>query len=118
MKFIVSRASAWDNEYGPCEESKKEKIVYVDTRTFHTPEEYDYKIRDPRGKWFSVGTNHRVNKHGYIQRDMEMMEVWTIELNTLEKVMEFCDKYGDIIIGDYMLNDEYKHILIYDDYIE
>ena len=47
-----------------------------------------------------------------------MIDVWFVEINTLDELMKFCDKYGDIVITNSIRNETYKEILIYDDYIE
>ena len=116
MKFIVSRTSMWGEGKSPCEEAKRDSIVCVETRTLYTPEAFDERFAKREGKWLSVGTNHRVNKKGYITRDNGMIDVWYVEFNTLEELIEFCNKYGNVVIEDYMWNEEYKEIEIYDDY--
>lgn len=45
--------------------------------------------------------------------------VWMIEINTLEELHEFIDKYGgSVVIEDWYFNNAYKKIEIYDDYRE
>lgn len=41
-----------------------------------------------------------------------------IRIGTLKELMNFKDKYGDIIIQDSIIYKGYNEILIYDDYIE
>ena len=118
MKFTVSRASEWNDNNAPCEEAKRDSIVRVETRTLCSPEEFDEKFARREGKWLSVGTNHRINKDGYITRDNGMVEVWTVEINTLEELMEFYDKYGSIIIHTFFWSDDVHMLEIYDDYRE
>ena len=118
MKFIVSRTSVWDKEKQPCEEAKRVSIVRVETRTLLTPEEFDRRFSQREGKWLSVGTNRRVNERGYITRDNGMIDVWSVELNTLEEIIEFCDKYDSVVIEHCIWNKAYKQIEIYDDYRE
>lgn len=118
MKFTIRRASAWDDETAPCEEAKRKSIVRVETRTCLSPEEFDKKFAKREGKWLSVGSNHRIEENGWISRDNGMVDIWSIEINTLNELMEFCKKYGDVVIGNNMWNKSYKEILIYDDYIE
>lgn len=117
MKFIIRRASIWGDE-SPCEESKRDTIIRVDKRTFRSPEEFDEICGEKEGKWFSVGTNHRIDENGCIVRDCGTIDVFSMEINSLEELMKFCEKYGDVIIGNYYFNDDYKEILIYDTYIE
>lgn len=119
MKFIITRTSEWGN-HSPCAEAKKEQIVKIETRTFHSPEEFDKKFENREGNWFSVGTNHRIGKNDYICRDREMMNVWTIEINSIEELVALSRKYGEIIIADHYLdiNDGHPTLEIYDDYRE
>lgn len=119
MKFIIKRTSGRANS-SPCAEAKEEQVVRTETRTFHSPEEFDKKFANREGKWLSVGTNHRIGKNGYICRDREMMDVWVIEINSIEELVALSRKYGEIIIaGHYFdINDEYPTLEIYDDYRE
>lgn len=116
MKFIVRRASQW-GDAKPCDEVCHEIITRVDTRYCFSPEEYDAGHVGER-KWLEAGSNHRYNSEGHIQRDYGTVDVWTIEINTLEELMKFINKYGSVVIGDNYQNENYKEILIYDDYIE
>lgn len=118
MKFVVSRTSQWGDEIAPCEEAKRDSIVRVETRSCLSPEEFDERFAQREGKWLSVGTNHRVNEKGYITRDNGMIDVWSIELNNLEEIASFVDKYGEIVIGADLHNQDCKYIEIYDDYRE
>ena len=115
MKFVVKRSSGFNP---PCEEAKRESIVRIETYRYTSPEEYDKAYRWLNKQWFSEGTNHRINKHGLIARDNGMVEVWTVEINTLEDLMEFYDKYGSIIIDTYFWSDDTHMLEIYDDYRE
>lgn len=118
MKFTVRRASVWHDEDIFCDEANRDTIVRVETRTCRSPEEFDARFSKQEGKWLSVGKNHRVNEEGWITRDNGAIDVWSVELDTLDELMEFCEKYGEVVIQDCMWNKAYKEILIYDDYIE
>lgn len=119
MKFIITRTSEWGDS-SPCTEAKRSQVVRVETRTLRTPEEFDKRLAVGEGAWLSVGTNHRIGKDGYICRDREMMDVWIIEVNSIEELIALSRKYGEIIVGDHYLNsnDEYPTLEIYDDYRE
>ena len=78
MKFIIERTSGRGNS-SPCVETKEEQVVRTETRTLHSPEEFDKKFAHREGSWLSVGTNHRIGKNGYTCRDPEKMNVWTIQ---------------------------------------
>lgn len=43
---------------------------------------------------------------------------WAIEVNSLEELMDFKNKYGDIILQDSIRVKGWSEILIYDGYIE
>lgn len=120
MKFIITRTSEWDDSSSPCAEAKRSQVVRVETRTLRTPEEFDKKFAAREGTWLSVGSNHRTGRDGYICRDREMMDVWTIEVNFIEELVALSRKYGEIIIANHYLssNDEYPALEIYDDYRE
>ena len=119
MKFIIRRTSGRGNA-SPCAEAKEEQVVSIETRTFRTPEEFDKRFAAREGAWLSVGTNHRIGRDGYICRDRDMMNVWTIEVNSIEELVALSRKYGEIIVADHYLssNDEYPTLEIYDDYRE
>ncbi len=119
MKFIITRTSEWGNS-SPCAEAKKEQIVKIEARTFHSPEEFDKRFADREGNWLSVGTNHRIGENGYICRDREVVNVWAIEINSIEELVTLSRKYGEIIISDHYLdiNDGHPTLEIYDDYRE
>ena len=119
MKFIIKRTSGRGNS-SPCVEAKEEQVVETETRTFRTPEEFDKRFAAREGAWLSVGTNHRIGRDGYICRDRDMMNVWTIEVNSIEELVALSRKYGEIIVADHYLssNDEYPTLEIYDDYRE
>lgn len=111
MKFKVIRTSEWDNKQ-PCEEAVLEKCISIDVRTFKSPEEFKKKLHQD---WYAAGTNHRLIDGG-IARDFPD-EAWFIEIGTLEGLISFIDKYGEVIVGRDPDSKLYK-IEIYDDYRE
>ena len=116
MKFIVIRESKWClNDEDICiDEAMRESIVCIETRTYYTPEEFDAKHAHREGEWLSVGTNHRVDENGWITRD-KMIDVWSVEINTVDELIKFCDKYGGtVMIRDCLSNKTYKEIFILD----
>lgn len=48
----------------------------------------------------------------------EEKKFWTVEINSLEELMDFKNKYGDIILQDSIRVKGWPEILIYDGYIE
>lgn len=57
-------------------------------------------------------------KQEYIPYKDGKEKVWMVEIGTIEELMDFQQKYGDIIIGYSIIYKGYPDILIYDDYIE
>ena len=89
MIFQVTRTSNNWSEEKPFDTCIPIKLTNVQTRTFHTPEEFDNKFGDREGKWLDRGTNHRVDARGYITRDMGLEDVWGIEINSLKELIDF-----------------------------
>ena len=112
MKFKVERTSMW-NEQKPCEEAYKGQITYVQELCFKTFEEFKDKYKED---FLSRGTNHRITKHG-IARDFNPKDCWYIDINSLEELLKFEEKYGEIIIGT-TCDGEIPIIEIYDTYRE
>ena len=116
MRFKISRVSEWRSDVVPCVEAKLEDCVMLDIRTLKSPEEYDSRFGNS-GTWLSKGRNHCINKDGFIQREFDSKD-WFIYIDTLEELIKFKHKYGDIIIRNSYSNPREKEIVIYDDYIE
>ena len=99
MKFIVERTSIWDDAQ-PIEGTKKESIPNWDKRTC-TEEYYNKHIAGTFGnetKWREKGTEHSKPTKNTIKRRLpDDITVWTIEINSLEEIMELA-KINDIII--------------------
>jgi len=115
MQYIVERASDYNNK--PCEECKQITITYTDERISDDPAKIPY-YKDNPNKWYEEKDffNHRV-ENGHLKRD-RLLQVWAVEINTLEQLHNFIDKYGRIVISKYYGNENLLSILIYDDYIE
>ena len=107
MKFMISRTSVYE-DVAPCEEAYKANSIFVDQRTFKTPEEYDRAYNSPN-YWISFGQNHRVTEVG-IARDISTI-AWCVDFDDLSELMRFVSKYGDCVLND-------DSIEIYDDYRE
>ena len=117
MEYIVERASEWNEEIKPCEECRQITITCIDERTTDDPSKIPGCKNNPNIWYEQQGYfNHRV-ENGHIKRDY-LKKVWVVEINSLEQLHEFVNKYGAIVFGDYYVNKNLKRILIYDDYIE
>lgn len=116
MKFIVDRTSSWHNEK-PCKEAKRQSFTYLDHRTCKTLKEARESGRIP--EFFESGTNHR-EEDGMIVRDIGKIKYYTIELNSMDELTQFIDKYGEVVISAFngiKENVKYK-IEIYDSWRE
>lgn len=122
MKFMVRRTSGvFDNDKPPCPGATQEQWLRIDEVNVDHPD----KIRPEmaRMNWFVYGRNHRI-EDGKCKRDFERMG-WSIEIETLDALLSFVDKHGDIVLG--RREDTYAglpgevrsyEIEIYDDYRE
>ena len=113
MEFMITRASDWAN-VKPCNEAYAKNYMRKDIRTLKSFEEYDNRFRD---NFLDTGINHKINDDGYIEREFED-KGWFIKIDTLEELLEFTNKYGEIVFGKAYDNDEMNRIEIYDDYRE
>ena len=117
MIFQVTRTSAWEEK--PWDNCIPIQLTRVETRTLHTPEEFDMKFGMREGKWIEKGTNHRINAIGYITRDMELVDKWGIEINSLEELMDFQEAVGEkLVLRTSWIDYKTPCIEIYDDYRE
>jgi hypothetical protein len=99
MNFVVSRKrmSVTENKR-PCEEARERKLTPLDYRTVHSLEEAKGKIW--YNEWLAGGVNHREEDGIVVCDRKEAKRVWVVELNSLEELMAFQDKYGEVVISD------------------
>lgn len=117
-RFKISRTSDWDEK--PCEESYRSMHAHWEVRTC-TEEAFDRKFSDREGTWRSRGISHSECHEGkHICRRMLGREEWTVSLNSLEELLMFSRKYGQLVIrsSDHDLPEESPIIEIYDSYRE
>lgn len=99
MKFIVSkrRVSVTERKK-PCDEAVEEELTQLDYRTVKTLEEAKGKIwyRD----WLECGENHREEGGIVVCDKKEKRRKWVIEINTLEELIRFQEKYGEILLAE------------------
>lgn len=116
MEFIVKRASDIFAENKPCEEAYQKEIEDIQEYYLNAFEEYDAKW----GKFTNTGINHRVNERGNIEREVPeyMEDMWIVNINTLEELLDFKEKYGKVVIGESNKNYHYNQITIYDHWLE
>lgn len=110
MKFIIRRASSWRDE--PCKEAEKDIVVFTERMKAKSFEEYAKNCHD---NFLIEGFDHKV-VDDHIERKVNR-ELYTIEFDTLEDLMKFVEKQGNIII--YNHDDcDLKEITIYDSWVE
>lgn len=99
MKFVVSRTTiSLIKSKKPCDEAIEAELTPLDYRTVRTLEEAKKKVwyKD----WLEGGANHR-EEGGIVVCDKKGKEKqWIVEINTLEELMNFQGKYGEIVIMD------------------
>lgn len=117
MRFQVSRTTRYEGR--PCDEAVEGTVEVWDRRSFKTPEEHDEKI--PRGPgWLEAGTDHGIWRRGElygIERRMPDRQAWFVDIETLEDLVAFMDKHGDLVLQRDHPNLP-PEIEIYDDYRE
>lgn len=109
MKFIISRASIWDDEVQPCKEAVLEKLIAT---SVYGKEGEAYKKEKNNPNNFNFREENGHFKFDYYKN------CWTIEINTLEDLMKLYNKYGDLIIQKHYDIKNMQEIVIYDDYVE
>jgi hypothetical protein len=106
-RFVVSRVSDSRGTNLPCDGAERGTYVYRDQIR------QQYKPDD----WEATGANHRGNK-SMAYRDLER-ECWYVEIATLDDLLRFVQKHGDVIVGNaFMAPPNVPAIAIYDGYVE
>jgi len=112
MRFLVTRSSDGWYDKKPCERAEWGKYYWVDERNVADPSQVPMQL-GLTSWWYAKGINHRV-ENGHIKRDMEL-KGWTIEIVSLEDLVDFCRSVGDNLI---LKTSPFLEIEIYDDYRE
>ena len=117
MEFLISRTLSHGEK--PCREAKSKEFIYIDRRTVKTLAEARLpKYKHWSDAFFASGTNHR-EENGMIARDCEPQKKWVVNIDTLEDLIKFEDKYNDIILSEKDGYHGIKYSLeIYDGYRE
>lgn len=112
MKFICTRTSGYREEK-PCDEATREVIITYDCRTL-PKEQMAKKFKNERFLEYENFTFS--DGRAGCRRKMEE-DVYTIEIDNLEQLIDFIKKHGDIVIGKH---DDYDlpEIEIYDTWRE
>lgn len=101
MKFLISRREGFDSNRPSCEGARLETYTRVEVRTLETFEAFDAKFGEREGAWLSKGENHRaLDQEGHIARDWPGdASGWFLDIDSLDALMAFIDRYGPIAIG-------------------
>jgi len=99
MKFIISRKkmSVTENKQ-VCDEARQEDLTPLDYRTVGTLEEAKGKVWYK--EWLSSGENHREEGGMVVCDKKEKSKQWIVEINSLDDLITFQGKYGEIVISD------------------
>lgn len=120
MEFMVSRTSLCGSDEKPCEEAVKKPYIEIEERTVDDPVKigiYGGDAKKANSDWYGYGSNHRV-EDGHIKRDFPA-EGWFITINSLEELMAFQEKYGNLVLQkSYNNPSSIPEIEIYDSYRE
>jgi len=106
VRFLVTRTSEWDETVSPCPEAIPTQRRCWDHRTFKSPKEYDAKFGgERRGPWLSEGSEHRIDRGPRggaqgISRMLRTEQAWAIDLPSLDDLLAFVNKYGEVVIGN------------------
>lgn len=121
--FRITRSSVYDDAQ-PCPEAGKTTVPRWDVRTFKSAEEHDTKIgHGPAGRWADRGTDHQVlygprgGARG-IRRRMGDEVAWFLDLGSLEDLLAFIGRHGDVVVMTDPDRYEDPVIEIYDGYRE
>jgi hypothetical protein len=111
MKFIISTKKVPLTESKrPCDEAKEVEVTPLDFRDVRT-------LDDAKGKiwykdWIAGGANHR-EENGMVVCDKKTkVKQWAVDINTLEELISFQSRHGDIVISDSSPYKEAKHEII------
>jgi hypothetical protein len=120
VRFAVTRTSVYDDEKAPCREAVKGTLAYWDNRTCKSFEEFE---RSQGHSFLDRGTEHQIvygPRGGAvgIQRRTHDRTAWFIEFDSLDALMAFREKYGDLILTSAFGNEDQPSIEIYDGWRE
>jgi hypothetical protein len=111
MKFIVgTKRVPLTETKKPCDEAKEQNLTPLDIRDVKTLEEAKGKIW--YNDWLQGGENHR-EENGMVVCDKKAtVTQWVVDFNTLEELVSFQKKYGDIVLSDSSPYKEATHEII------
>jgi len=116
MKFLVKRTSLRWEDKKPCKSAKKEKltyVVYTTVSSFEKAKKYPW-FED----WYKNGENFRKENGMLVCDRKEKENVWTIEINNLNELINLIKEEGKIVILETSYKEAPFGIEIYNDYRE
>lgn len=99
MKFIVSRKrmSVTENRQ-VCDEAVQEQLTPMDYRNVASLEEAQKKIWHK--DWLDDGVNHREENGMVVCEKKEKTSQWVVDLASLDELLAFQGKYGEITLAN------------------
>ncbi len=116
MLFTINRTSTY-NDDKPCDEAFKSMHEFWHTRTVNE-EDFNAKFSHNEGLWRSKGKNHTTTSEGWVTRQEDDVELWTIQIQSLPELMNLIKKHGRVIVTEQGYNTKTPNIEIYDDWRE
>lgn len=110
MIFKIRRTSQWDGENPPIDGAVKRSFENWQTRSLNE-DAFNKKFGEREGLWRSAGKNHKHDENGFCMRQMDDVMVWSVEVNSLEELINMAKDHGGIVFTEDALE-------IYDDYRE
>lgn len=99
MKFIIStKTVSLTHSKKPCNEAQEMALTPLDFRDVRTLDEAKTKIWYKN--WIEDGENHRVENGMVVSDKKTKVDQWVADFNSLEELLAFQDRYGDIVISD------------------
>ena len=106
MLYIVERTSEWDDSVPPCNEAVLKDVECYDERMASVEVLKSMFPEEDFTGFVNISKNKCI-KHFIKKR-------WTIEINTLEELTKFINKYGNIVISNNSYGSDMPCIEIYD----
>jgi hypothetical protein len=99
MKFIIStKKVSLTESKRPCNEAKEMALTPLDFRDVKTLDEAKAKIWYK--SWIEGGENHREENGMVVSDKKSKVDQWVVDFNTLEELLAFQGRHGDIVISD------------------
>ncbi|RJQ22813.1 MAG: hypothetical protein C4560_01865 [Nitrospiraceae bacterium] len=99
MKFVASRTTvSLRGNKKPCDEAREDELTPLDFRTVKTLEAAKKKVWYKM--WLEGGANHREEGGVIVCDKKEKEKQWVVDIETLEELINFQNRYGAIVIMD------------------